>query len=71
MWSNVDKVALVLVIVGALNWGLVGALHVDLVDKVTGMVSKNNEQLNRAVYVLVGVAALWVAYRKLSQRKSS
>ena len=69
MWSNVDKVALVLVLVGALNWGLVGALNVDLVDKVTGMVSGNNEQLNRAVYVLVGLAALWVAYRKLSQHK--
>jgi uncharacterized membrane protein YuzA (DUF378 family) len=67
-WSTVDKVALVLVLVGALNWGLVGALNVDVVDKVTELVSKDNEQLNRAVYVLVGVAALWVAYRKLSKK---
>ena len=67
-WSTVDKVALVLVLVGALNWGLVGALNVDIVDKVTELVSKDNEQLNRAVYVLVGVAALWVAYRKLSKK---
>jgi len=67
-WSTVDKVAVILVLVGALNWGLVGALHVDLVDKVTEVVSKDNEQLNRAVYVLVGVAALWVAYRKLSKK---
>ena len=70
MWTTVDKVAFVLVLVGALNWGLVGALNVDLVDKVTGMASHNNEQLNRAVYVLVGVAALWVAYRKLSHKSS-
>ena len=68
-WSTVDKVALVLVLVGALNWGLVGALNVDVVDKVTELVSKDNEQLNRAVYVLVGVAALWVAYRKLSKKQ--
>ena len=67
-WSAVDKVAVVLVLVGALNWGLVGALNVDLVDKVTELVSADNEQLNRAVYVLVGVAALWVAYRKLAKK---
>lgn len=70
-WTTVDKVAFVLVLVGALNWGLVGALHVDLVDKVTELVTKDNEQLNRAVYVLVGVAALWVAYRKLSRNSKS
>jgi uncharacterized membrane protein YuzA (DUF378 family) len=68
-WTTVDKVAFVLVLVGALNWGLVGALHVDLVDKVTELVTKDNVHLNRAIYVLVGVAALWVAYRKLSKKQ--
>jgi uncharacterized membrane protein YuzA (DUF378 family) len=68
-WTTVDKVAFVLVLVGALNWGLVGALNVDVVDKVTELVTKDNVQLNRAVYVLVGVAALWVAYRKLSKKQ--
>ena len=68
-WTTVDKVAFVLVLVGALNWGLVGALNVDVVYKVTELVTKDNVQLNRAVYVLVGVAALWVAYRKLSKKQ--
>jgi len=68
-WTTVDKLAIVLVLVGALNWGLVGALNVDAVDKVTELVTKDNVQLNRAVYVLVGVAALWVAYRKLSKKQ--
>ena len=66
-WTTVDKLAIVLVLVGALNWGLVGALNVDAVDKVTELVTKDNAHLNRVVYVLVGVAALWVAYRKLSK----
>ncbi len=62
---DLNQVALVLVIVGALNWGLVGAVEVDAVDKLTGLVVKDNKMVNRAVYVLVGVAALLVAYNKL------
>lgn len=65
---DLNQVALVLVIVGALNWGLVGAVEVNAVDKLTGLVVKDNRMLNRAVYVLVGVAALLVAYRKLNRK---
>lgn len=52
-------VALVLVIVGALNWGLVAAFKVDLVATVFGDYS----MLSRVVYGLVGVSALVVASR--------
>ncbi len=54
--SAVDWVALVLVVVGGLNWGLVGALQWDLVATVLGDMSI----LSRAVYVLVGLAAVYV-----------
>ena len=64
---DLNQVALVLVVVGALNWGLVGALDVNAVDKVTGLVVKDNKMVNRAVYVLVGLAALLVAYNKLKK----
>jgi uncharacterized membrane protein YuzA (DUF378 family) len=64
---DLNQVALVLVVVGALNWGLVGALEVNAVDKVTGLVVKDNKNVNRAVYVLVGLAALLVAYNKLKK----
>ena len=50
-----DWVALVLVIVGGLNWGLVGAFDFNLVNVILGSVS----WLERLVYVLVGLAALW------------
>lgn len=66
---DLNQVALVLVIVGALNWGLVGAVDVDVVDKLTGLVVKDNKTINRVVYVLVGVAALVVAYNKLNKNK--
>lgn len=48
------KVAWVLVVVGALNWGLVGALNFNLVMKLLGSMPA----VERVVYVLVGLAGL-------------
>lgn len=52
-------VALVLVIVGALNWGLWAAFKFDLVATILGDYSV----LSRVVYGLVGISALIVASR--------
>ena len=54
--TTLDRIALVLVIVGALNWGLVGAFQFDLVAAIFG---GQNAPLARIVYVLVGVAGLY------------
>lgn len=48
--------ALVLVVIGALNWGLVGFFDYNLVDSIFGVGSA----LARVVYALVGLAGLWV-----------
>ena len=53
--SALDWVALVLLIIGGLNWGLLGAIGVDLVATLLG----NGSPLTRGVYLLVGVAALY------------
>lgn len=53
-----DWVALVLVIVGGLNWGLVGLFEFDLVKAILGAVPI----LQRIVYVLVGIAAGYMIY---------
>lgn len=45
----------VLLLVGGLNWGLVGALNMDLVAKLLG----TGTPASRLVYCLVGVAALY------------
>ena len=50
-----NLVTLLLVIVGGVNWGLVGAFGFDLVVTIFGPMSA----LSRIVYVLVGVSALW------------
>ena len=50
-----NVVTLVLLIVGGLNWGLVGLFGFDLVAAIFGEMST----LSRIVYVLVGLSALY------------
>lgn len=51
----VDKIALILIIVGALNWGLIGLFRFDLVAALFGEMTV----LSRIVYSLVGISGLW------------
>ena len=53
----IDIVALVLLIIGGLNWGLVGLFSFDLVATVFGAAS----MLSNIVYMLVGLSAIYVA----------
>lgn len=54
-----DLAALVLVIVGAINWGLVGLFEFDLVATITGDEFGETNALSRIIYVLVALAGLW------------
>lgn len=51
----VDKIALVLIIIGAINWGLIGIFNFNLVEAIFGDMTV----LTRIVYGLVGVSGLW------------
>ena len=51
-----DRIALILSIVGGLNWGLVGLFRFDLVAYIFG---GQTSTVSRVVYVLVGLAAIW------------
>lgn len=53
-----DKLAYVLVLVGGLNWGVVGLFEKDLVGEVFGYGS----DASRVVFVVVGLAALYMTY---------
>jgi len=53
--SVIDYVAWVLIVVGGLNWGLVGAFDYNLVDSLFGV----DSTLATVVYVVVGLAALY------------
>ncbi|MCD7730386.1 MAG: DUF378 domain-containing protein [Oscillospiraceae bacterium] len=53
MW---DKIALTLLIIGGLNWGLVGIFSFDLVAWLFG---GTGAILSRVVYILVALSAVW------------
>lgn len=51
----VNVIALILIIIGGLNWGLVGFFDYNLVDAIFG----DESAASRVVYAVVGVAALY------------
>ncbi len=51
-----DNIALVLVIVGALNWGSIGLFGVDIVGTIFG---GQLALVSRIIYAVVGLAGLW------------
>ena len=51
-----DTIALILAIIGGLNWGLIGLFQFDL---VAGIFGGQDALLSRVIYTLVGVAAVW------------
>ncbi len=51
----IDKIALVLIIIGALNWGLIALFNFDLVAAIFGDMTI----ISRIVYGLVGISGLW------------
>ena len=53
-----DMASTLLVVIGAVNWGLVGLLNMNLVNLLVGSVPS----VERLVYVLVGVAGFWLLY---------
>lgn len=52
----IDKIALILSIIGGLNWGLVGIFQFDLVAFICG---GQTGIISRIIYILVGLAAIW------------
>ena len=51
-----DKIALILAIIGGLNWGSIGLFRFDLVAFLFG---GSDSLISRIIYILVGVAAVW------------
>ena len=57
--TTVDVIALVLLVIGGLNWGLLGLTgNVNLVDWIFGSMS----MLSRLIYIVVGLSAVYVAW---------
>lgn len=50
----IDTIALILIIIGTINWGLIGIFNFNLVDTLFGTMSV----LSRIIYTLVGISGL-------------
>jgi uncharacterized protein len=66
-FNALDWIATVLLIIGGLNWGLVGAFDVDLVAALFG----SGSTLSRVVYIVVGLAALYGLYMMTKMGRSA
>ena len=53
--KTIDVIALILVIIGAVNWGLISLFGLDLVATIFGTMTI----LTRIIYGLVGLSGLW------------
>lgn len=51
----IDTIALIIIIIGAINWGLIGIFNFNLVDTIFGTMSV----ISRIIYTLVGISGLW------------
>jgi hypothetical protein len=65
--NALDWVTMVLMIIGGLNWGLVGLFNFDLVATLFGQMSA----LSRIIYVLVGLSALYSIYTASKMGRNS
>lgn len=63
--NGLDWFAWVLVIIGAINWGLIGFFSWDLVAAIFGDMSS----LTRIIYSLVGLAGLYMIIRAFAQNR--
>lgn len=64
--NALDWISMALLIVGGINWGLVGLFDFDLVAALFGQMSL----LSRIVYVVVGLCALYTIYTSSKIKKS-
>lgn len=66
-WNAVDWIAWALIIIGGLNWGLVGFFNFNIIDTLFGTMS----DLSRTIYAIVGLAALWQLISVLARSNST
>ncbi len=58
MKNILDIIALILVLIGGLNWGLVGAFQFNLIDSIFG----GGSVVSAIIYILVGISAIYGAF---------
>jgi len=63
MFNAMDWIATIIIIIGGINWGLIGFFNWNLVAAIFG----EDSAISRIIYAIVGIAALWVIIFTLSK----
>lgn len=58
-------IAIIIVIIGGINWGLIGLFNANIVAAIFGVV------LSRIIYIIVGIAAGYLCYQLYLARKAT
>ena len=66
-FSLLDKISLILVILGAVNWGLIGLSNINLIGLFLG---EPADLIGRLIYILVGVSGLNILLILFRMKKS-
>ena len=66
-FNLLDKISLILVIIGALNWGLIGLVNFNLIGALLG---EPVNLIGRIIYILVGVAGVDMLLLLFKMKKS-
>jgi uncharacterized membrane protein YuzA (DUF378 family) len=71
--KTVDLLSIALLVIGGLNWGLVGLARFDLVATLFGLKFGETSALTSVVYVLVGLSAIYQAasFKAMQRRWAS
>ena len=54
------KISMILVTIGALNWGLIGVTNLNIVDQISNNIGQKFN-LNKIIYIIVGIAGIYFA----------
>ena len=60
--NQLDKISIILIIIGALNWGLIGIANFNLVEQLANILGEISTIVQRVIYIAVGIAGLNSAY---------
>lgn len=65
-FSTLDWIFLILIVIGGINWGLVGLLGFDVIAALFG----NMSGAARTIYAIVGIASLYLIIESITKRKT-
>lgn len=64
--KTIDVIALIILILGGLNWGIVGIARYDVIAEIFGRSFGHTTAITRLIYIIIGLAALYVIWFRIT-----